>query len=187
MARSRELLGSMALVWTLGVPAAALGFMTGALNLGLAIAEATGSEIAMVLFLPVSAMLGMVAWILALDAVWRLRRRYLQRVGKTVSAEVLESDLRHKSNRGLLGFGQWQVRIEARFGHTAAAHPSSARCDVSGRRRGRGRGVLPWSGCGGAGLMLEWHECRSSVPQPVSTPITPSSRWFSKTNRHPPT
>lgn len=117
MGRSREMLGPMSLVWTLGVPIAAVAFMAGALNLGSAIARATGSEVAMALFLPVGVAVGIVAWMFVLAGAWRLRRTYVRRVGNAVSAVVVESDLQRKHNRGPFNLDLWRVRVEVRFRH----------------------------------------------------------------------
>lgn len=117
MGRSRKMVGPMSLVWTLGVPVAAVAFMAGALNLGAAIARATGSQVAMALFLPVSAVLGITAWMFVLAAAWRLRRNYLRRAGNAVSAVVVESDLRRKHNRGPFNLDLWRVRVDVQFLH----------------------------------------------------------------------
>ncbi|MGI5216735.1 hypothetical protein [Nocardia sp. CA-290969] len=107
----------MSLVWTLGVPVAAVAFMAGALNLGAVIARAIGSPVATALFLPVSALAGIGAWMFVLTAAWRLRRYYLRRTGETMSAVVVDSELHRKHNRGPFGFDLWRVRVEARFPH----------------------------------------------------------------------
>ncbi|MFD4402093.1 hypothetical protein ACFWPH_04945 [Nocardia sp. NPDC058499] len=107
----------MTLVWTLGVPVAAVAFMAGALSLGSFIARAIGSPVATALFLPVSAMLGIGAWMLVLAAIWRLRRQYLRRTGDAMSAVVVDSELQRKHNRGPFDFDLWLVRVEVRFPH----------------------------------------------------------------------
>lgn len=117
MGRSARMVGPMSLVWTLGVPVAAVAFMAGALNLGAFIARATGSQVAMALFLPVSAVLGIGAWMLVLAAAWRLRRNYLRRSGQATAALVAESDLRRKHKRGPFDIDLWRVRVEAQFSH----------------------------------------------------------------------
>ncbi|GAA5103840.1 hypothetical protein [Nocardia iowensis] len=117
MGRSGKMIGPMSLVWTLGVAVAAVAFMAGALNLGVAVARWTGSQVAMALFLPVSALLGIGAWMLVLAAAWRLRRNYLRRTGIAISAVVVESDLRRKYRQGPLNYDLWRVRIEAQFPH----------------------------------------------------------------------
>ncbi|WP_227997686.1 hypothetical protein [Nocardia australiensis] len=117
MGRSGKMIGPMSLVWTLGVPVAAVAFMAGALNLGAAIVRSTGSQVAMALVLPVSALLGMGAWMLVLAAAWRLRRNYLRRAGIAMSAVVVESDLRYKYRSGTLNFDLWRVQVEAQFPH----------------------------------------------------------------------
>lgn len=105
----------MSLAWTLGVPVAAVAFMAGALNLGAVTARAIGSPVAMALFLPVSALVGIGAWMFVLAAAWRLRRLYLRRTGDAMSAVVVDSQLQRKHNRGLFGFDLWRVRVEVRF------------------------------------------------------------------------
>lgn len=117
MGRSRKMIGPMSLVWTLGVAVAVVAFMAGALNLGAAIARWTDSQVAKALYLPVSILLGMGAWMLVLAAAWRLRRNYLRRAGIAVSAVVVESDLRYKNRSGPLNFDLWRVRVEAQFAH----------------------------------------------------------------------
>ncbi|MFI9533047.1 hypothetical protein ACIG56_07370 [Nocardia fusca] len=117
MGRPGRMVGPMSLVWTLGVPVAAVAFMAGALNLGAVIARVTGSPVAMALFLPVSAVLGIGAWMLVLAAAWRIRRNYLRRVGHATAAVVVESDLQRKHNRGPFNFDLWRVRVEAQFSH----------------------------------------------------------------------
>ncbi|WP_249358671.1 hypothetical protein [Nocardia cyriacigeorgica] len=107
----------MALVWTLGVPVAAFFFMAGTVKLVGALADRSGSDLAIVLVLPVSVLLGIPAWMLLLNAAWRLRRDYMRRVGSPVEAVVVESDLRCKHSRAFFGFDLWRVRIEARFVH----------------------------------------------------------------------
>ncbi|WP_245564315.1 hypothetical protein [Nocardia testacea] len=111
----------MSLVWTLGVPVAAVAFMAGALNLGAVIARATGSPVSMALFLPVSAVLGIGAWMLVLGAAWRIRRNYLRRIGHAAAAVVVESDLQRKHNRGPFDFDLWRVRVEAQFTHPVSS------------------------------------------------------------------
>ncbi|MEV4130309.1 hypothetical protein [Nocardia sp. NPDC049707] len=117
MGRSGKLIGPMSLVWTLGVAVGAVVFMAGALNLGTAVARWTGSQVAMALFLPVSVLLGIAAWMLVLAAAWRLRRNYLRRAGIAMSAVVAESDLRYKYRSGPLNVSLWQVRVEVHFPH----------------------------------------------------------------------
>jgi hypothetical protein len=107
----------MSLVWTLGVAAAAVAFMTGALDLGITIARWTGSPVAMALSLPVSLLLGMGAWMLVLAAAWRLRRNYLRRNGIAMSAVVVESDLRSNYRSGTFNFDFFRVRVEVQFPH----------------------------------------------------------------------
>lgn len=55
MSGTKRLNGSMSLMWTLGVPVAAVAFMIGALNVGAVLARSSGSPVALALFLPVSA------------------------------------------------------------------------------------------------------------------------------------
>ncbi|WP_433714866.1 hypothetical protein ACQP2U_12930 [Nocardia sp. CA-084685] len=117
MGRSQQMIGPMSLVWTLGVAIAAVAFMTGVLSLGAAIVRWTGSQLTMALYLPVSILLGMGAWMLVLAAAWRLRRNYLRRAGIAVSAVVVESDLRYKHRSGTLSYDLWQVRVEVQFPH----------------------------------------------------------------------
>ncbi|MFE3442420.1 hypothetical protein ACFXNW_05260 [Nocardia sp. NPDC059180] len=107
----------MHLAWVLGVPVAAFFFMAGALNLGAVVAEWSGSGVAKALFLPVSAVLGIGAWMLVLAAAWRLRRDYLRRAGSAVDAVVVESDLRCRNGRAFFKFDLWRVRVEAQFLH----------------------------------------------------------------------
>lgn len=107
----------MSLLWTLSVPVAAIAFMTGALSLGSTIVQWTGSQVAKALFLPVTIVLGAVAWMLVLAAAWRLRRIYLRRVGTEVPAVVVESDLQCRNNKGLLNLDLWRVRVVAQFPH----------------------------------------------------------------------
>lgn len=117
MGRTKPLVGPMAVVWILGVPVAAFFFMVGAVNLGFRAADRSGSEVAMALSLPVTALLGMAAWMGVLNCAWRFRRNYLRRVGSPVEAVVIESDLRRKSGRAFFNFDLWRVRIEVRFPH----------------------------------------------------------------------
>ncbi|WP_067463855.1 hypothetical protein [Nocardia amamiensis] len=117
MGRARKMIGPMSLVWTLGVAVAAVAFMAGVLNLGVAIVRWTGSQLAMALFLPVSLLLGMGGWMLVLAAAWRLRRNYVRRAGIAMSAAVIGSDLRYKHRSGTLSWDLWRVRVEAQFLH----------------------------------------------------------------------
>ncbi|PXX65576.1 hypothetical protein DFR70_104641 [Nocardia tenerifensis] len=117
MGHSQKLIGPMSLVWTVGVAVAAVAFMAGVLNVGAAIARWTGSQVAMALFLPISVLLGVGAWMLVLAAAWRLRRKFLRRNGSEVTAVVVESDLRRKYGRSLLNFDVWRVTVEAEFPH----------------------------------------------------------------------
>ncbi|WP_433193248.1 hypothetical protein ACQP1G_31470 [Nocardia sp. CA-107356] len=117
MGRSVKMIGPMSLVWMLSVPVAAVAFMAGTLNLGAAIVRWTGSQLAMALFLPVSILVGAGAWMLVLAAAWRLRRNYLRRAGSSMSAVVVESDLRYKYRSGTLNFDLWRVNVEAQFPH----------------------------------------------------------------------
>ncbi|TLF82544.1 hypothetical protein FEK34_02035 [Nocardia cyriacigeorgica] len=117
MGRTKPLIGPMALVWTLGVPVAAFFFMAGTVKLVGALADLFGPDLATVLVLPASALLGIPAWMLLLSVAWRLRRDYVRRVGSPVEAVVVESDLRCKHSRAFFGFDLWRVRIETRFVH----------------------------------------------------------------------
>ncbi|WP_280476428.1 hypothetical protein [Nocardia farcinica] len=123
MARVKQVISPMVLLWMLGVVVGLLAFMAGVLHLGMAIARWSGSDVAMALFLPVSAVAGIGAWSVVLSAAWWLRRRYLRRVGVVVpDATVVESQVRRKRMRALFDFDLWQVTVEARF-----SHPDSGR------------------------------------------------------------
>lgn len=117
MSRSEKMIGPMSLVWTLGVPVATLAFMAGVLNLGAALARWTGSQVAMVLFLPASALLGIAAWQLVLYGAWWLRRYYLRRTGIAQTAVVVKSELRRKHARALFDFDLWQVQVAVELPH----------------------------------------------------------------------
>ncbi len=117
MGRPGRMVGPMSLVWTLGVPVAAVAFMAGALNLGAVIARAIGSPVAMALFLPASALVGIGAWMFVLAAAWRLRRSYLLRTGDAITAAVVDSELQRKHSRAPFGFDLWRVRVEVHFLH----------------------------------------------------------------------
>ncbi|WP_280451653.1 hypothetical protein [Nocardia cyriacigeorgica] len=58
MSRTKPLIGPMALVWTLGVPVAAFFFMAATVKLVGALADWSGSDLATVLVLPASVLLG---------------------------------------------------------------------------------------------------------------------------------
>lgn len=131
MGGPKRMVGPMSLVWTLGVAVAAVAFMAGALNLGATIARSTGSQVAMALFLPVSLMLGIAAWMLVLAAAWRIRRKYLRHAGIMLSATVVESDLRRKHSHSPLNFDLWRVRVEARFPHPASGSDTRVRKQYS--------------------------------------------------------
>ncbi len=128
---AKRMVGPMSLVWALGVPVAAVAFMTSALYLGAAIARSTGSEAALALFLPVSAVLGSAAWIVVLAAAWRIRRQYVRRAGTTVSATVVESDLGRKHSHSPLNFDLWRVRVEVRFPHPETGNDARVRKQYS--------------------------------------------------------
>lgn len=117
MAKIRKMIGPMALVWTLGMGAGAVVFVLGVMYLVSLIARWSGSGLAMALYLPVSMFVGMGSWMFVLAGTWRLRRNYLRRAGIACSAIVVESDLRYKRHQGVLDFGLWRLRIEARFPH----------------------------------------------------------------------
>ncbi|MEV6556791.1 hypothetical protein AB0M22_13805 [Nocardia sp. NPDC051756] len=117
MGRSERLIGPMSLVWALGVAVAAVVFLSGMLNLGMAVARWTGWQAAMALFLPVSLLAGIGGWMLVLAAAWRVRRNYLRRNGTAITAVVAESELRRKHGRAIFNFDLWQVQVEAQFPH----------------------------------------------------------------------
>ncbi|MEV4205281.1 hypothetical protein [Nocardia salmonicida] len=117
MARSGRLVNPMTLVWISGVVVGSVTFLGGALNLGIALARWTGSDVAMALFFPASLILGVWGWMGVLAGVWRVRRAYLQRVGSEVSAVVVESDLECERGRRLFNFDSWRLQIEAQFPH----------------------------------------------------------------------
>ncbi|MGW0177806.1 hypothetical protein [Nocardia sp. NPDC003345] len=109
--------GSKSLLWTLGLPLAAVAFMIGALNTGALLARSSGSPLALALFLPVSALLGLAAWMLVLAVAWRIRRARVRRTGTATTATVVESELGQKHSHSPLNFDLWRVRVEVRFTH----------------------------------------------------------------------
>lgn len=152
MGRPRKLIGPMSLVWVLGVCVASVLFVAGALQLGSAVAEWTDSEVAEVLFLPVSLLLGVAAWMPVLALAWRVRRKYLLRVGQAVSAVVVESDLRRRHNRAFFDFDLWRVRVEAEFRHPATGDEVRVKKEYFYQefRSGRARALAERFGAGAA-------------------------------------
>lgn len=131
MGGAERMIGPMSLVWTLGVPVAAVVFMAGALNLGAVLARATGSQVAMALFLPASVVLGSAAWMLVLATAWQIRRKYLRHAGLAMSATVVASDLRRKHSHSPLNFDLWRVRVEVRFPHPESGSDTRVRKQYS--------------------------------------------------------
>lgn len=77
MSGTRRSNGPISVLWTLCLPLTAVAFMIGALNSGAFLARSSGSPVALALFLPVSALLGLAAWMLVLAGAWRIRRFYM--------------------------------------------------------------------------------------------------------------
>ncbi|MGY2061331.1 hypothetical protein ACW9HQ_41210 [Nocardia gipuzkoensis] len=137
MGKERVLAGPASVIWLFGAAVGSVLFVISVVDLAARLAMWSGSTLALVFALPVSALFGIALWTGILGLIWQRRHAYLRRRAATVQATVIGSDCHrlHRTN----GFDQHRVRIEVAFTHpeTGADLRSHKRYIFSDLRRKR--------------------------------------------------